>query len=73
MIYLLQHFVLYRDGDHDSRNDSYNLLEEQSSEEVEVEAQIIQFRIVEQEQETAFDIDCNITDSFKRHAISNAM
>ena len=41
MIYLLQHFVLYRDGDHDSRNDSYNLLEEQSSEEVEVEAQII--------------------------------
>lgn len=41
MIYLLQHFVLYRDGPHDSQNDSYSLLEEQSSDEVEIETQIV--------------------------------
>ena len=41
MIYLLQHFVLYRDDSHGSQTGSYHLLEEQSSEEIEVEAQIV--------------------------------
>jgi len=41
MIYLLQHFVFYRRVSHDGHTESSHLLEEESYDEMEVEAQIV--------------------------------